>query len=219
MRALRHNWLRILTHLAALAPLVVLLWDGYTGNLTVNPIQEITHRTGKYALVLLILSLACTPVNTALDYKPVIALRRPLGLYAFTYATLHFLTFIYLDYGLDLELLWLELSEKRYVLVGFAAFLLLLPLALTSTKGWMRRLGRRWRKLHRLVYLAAPLAIVHYVWLVKSDVREPLAYGAVLALLLAARVPPVRRALIRLRARWRGAPTPRRSSASTQPNP
>ena len=133
--------------------------------------------------------------------KP-LPLRRPLGLWAFFYVCVHLLIFTVLDYGLDWQLIAETVAEKRYVLVGFTAFLLLLPLALTSTKASMRRLGKRWKQLHRLVYLAALLAIVHFVWLVKADIREPLLYGAGLLLLLALRLSPVRRAVARLRGRF-----------------
>jgi sulfoxide reductase heme-binding subunit YedZ len=202
----RTDLLRLAAHLGAWLPLAMLLWDVAQDNLTANPIQDITTRTGKTALVLLLLSLACTPVNAALDYKPVLRLRRPLGLYAFGYALLHFLTFVGLDYGFNPALLREAILEKRFALAGLAAFVLLIPLALTSTRGAMRRLGLRWKGLHRLVYPAAAMVIVHYVWLVKSDVREPLAYGAVLAALLAARLPAVRRALQKPRfARRRAA--------------
>jgi sulfoxide reductase heme-binding subunit YedZ len=201
MRSLKHNWLRILTHVGALIPLLLLIWDGAHDRLTVNPIQEITFRTGKTALILLVLSLACTPLNTLFGLKQVLPLRRPLGLYAFMYVCLHLFTFVVLDYGLDVELIKQAIVEKRYVLVGFAAFLLLTPLALTSTKGAMRRLGKRWKLLHRLVYLAAPLAVVHFLWLVKADIREPLLYGAAVALLLLLRAPRVRHAFTRLRQR------------------
>ncbi len=203
MRRFAKNLLRLVAHIAALIPLALLLWDGAHDQLTVNPIQEITARTGKSALVLLVLSLAATPLNMLFGLSQALPLRRPLGLYAFLYATLHLLTFAWLDYGLDWELLGEEIAEKRYVLVGFAAFVLLVPLALTSTKGAMRRLGKRWKSLHRLVYLAALLAVVHFLWLVKADVREPLAYGAVVVGLLALRLRPVRRALTRLRQRCR----------------
>ncbi len=203
MRPSAKNWLRVLAHIGALIPLALLLWDAAHNQLTVNPIQEITARTGKSALVLLVLSLVATPLNTLFGLHQALPLRRPLGLYAFLYAALHLLTFAWLDYGLNWELLAEAIAEKRYVLVGFTAFVLLLPLALTSTKGAMRRLGKRWKALHRLVYLAAPLAVVHFVWLVKADVREPLLYGAVVAGLLALRLPPVRRALTRLRQRGR----------------
>lgn len=149
----------------------------------------------------MILSLLCTPLNILFGWKVVLPLRRPLGLYAFFYVCLHLLIFSVLDYGLDWGLIQQTIAEKRYVLVGFAAFLLLLPLALTSTKGWMRRLGKRWKQLHRLVYLAAFLAVVHFVWLVKSDIREPLLYGAALAVLLLLRLAPLRRAIVRVRSR------------------
>ena len=188
-------------HVAALLPLAVGIWDYQHNNLTVNPIQEITFRTGKTALILLLLSLACTPAVRLLGLRWAQRLRRPLGLYAFLYVSLHFMTFIGLDYGFDTGLLKEAIFEKRYALVGFAAFLLLIPLAVTSTTGWMRRLGKRWTKLHRLVYVAGPLAIVHYIWLVKADIRPPLLYGVVLGVLLALRLPAVRKALRRVGAR------------------
>jgi sulfoxide reductase heme-binding subunit YedZ len=203
MDTLRKNWLRILTHLGALTPLAWLLWDYWFDNLTVNPIQDITFRTGKPALILLVLSLACTPVNTLFGFKQVLPLRKPLGLYAFMYVCLHFLIFIGLDYGFDVGLLYEAIFEKRYALVGFAAFLILLPLAITSTQGWMRRLGKNWKRLHRWVYLAGILAVVHYVWLVKSDIREPLLYGAAVGLLLLLRLPAVRKVVANFRSRFK----------------
>lgn len=199
IRRLSGNWLRVLVHIGALLPLAILLWDFWQNRLTVNPIQEITLRTGKSALVLLVLALACTPINSVFGFKPVLRLRRPLGLYAFMYASLHFLTFVGLDYGFDPELIREAILEKRYALVGFATFLILLPLAATSTKGWMRRLGRHWKRLHRGVYLAGLLAVLHFVWLVKSDIREPLLYGGVVVLLLVLRISGIRRGI----SRWR----------------
>lgn len=192
---LRKNWLRILVHIGALLPLAVLVWDYWQGGLSVNPIQDVTLRTGKYALILLVLSLACTPINSVFGYKPVLRLRRPLGLYAFMYVAIHLLIFVGLDYGFDLALIREAILEKRYALVGFTAFLILLPLVVTSTKGWMRRLGRLWKRLHRWVYLAALLAVLHFVWLVKSDIREPLLFGAVVVILLVLRIPRVRRSV------------------------
>ena len=191
---------RIAVHALALLPLALLAFDYYTDNLSANPIQDITFRTGKPALILLVASLAVTPANTLLGWRRAIPFRRTLGLYAFFYAVLHFLTFTVVDYALDPVLLKEGIFEKPYALVGFAAFLTLVPLALTSTKGWQRRLGRRWTKLHRLVYLTALLVVVHYVWLVKSDVRQPLAWGAVVISLLLLRVPAVRRRAAALRA-------------------
>jgi sulfoxide reductase heme-binding subunit YedZ len=195
--------LQVAVHVASLAPLAVLIWDGLHHHLTVNPIQAITLRTGKTALVLLVLSLACTPLNSALGLRLALKWRRPLGLYAFLYAALHFLTFTVLDYGLDLFLLREAIFEKRYALVGFAAFVLLVPLAVTSTRGWMKRLGKRWKRLHQVVYVAGVLVVVHYVWLVKADRREPLLWGAVILLLLSLRLPFLRRGLTSLRQRAR----------------
>ncbi len=195
--------LQVAVHIGALLPLAALVWDALHGHLTANPIQAITLRTGKTALVLLMLSLACTPANTLLGLRMAIRWRRPLGLYVFLYAGLHFLIFSVLDYGLDPLLLREAIFEKRYALVGFAAFLLLTPLAITSTKGWMRRLGKRWKRLHTLVYPAALLVIMHYVWLVKADRRVPFLYGAILVLLLLARLPWVKKTAVRLRGRIR----------------
>ncbi len=195
----RFTKFQIAVHIAALLPLLLLVVDWYLDNLTFNPIQALELRTGKYALVLLILSLACTPLNTVFGFRQALKVRRPLGLYAFLYASLHFLIFIGLDYQFDLYLLREAIFEKRYALVGFSAGLILLALAITSTRGWMKRLGRTWAKLHKLVYLAGILVIVHYVWLVKSDIREPLLFGAIVLMLLFLRIPFVRRAASRLR--------------------
>jgi len=207
---------QLLAHAGALFPLGWLIFDAVNQDLTANPIQDITLRTGKAALVLLVLSLAATPANTLLGFKPALKVRRALGLYAFLYISLHFLTFVGLDYVFDLSLIYEAVFEKRYALVGFTAGLLLLPLALTSTRASMKRLGKNWKRLHQLVYLAAPLAVIHYVWLVKSDIRQPLAFGAAVLLLLAARLPPVRRGvtLLRSRVQRRGLPDLRRAENS-----
>lgn len=189
--------IRWLVHPLAWAPLALLVYDFFIDNLTANPIQEITHRTGKTALILLILSLVVTPANRHLRLPGLVPLRKRLGLYAFLYASLHLSIFVGLDYFFDWQLILLELNEKLYVLVGFTAWLILLPLAVTSTKGWQRRLGKRWKRLHQLIYGAAGAVILHYLWLVKSDIREPLAYGAGVALLLTLRLAPVRRWLPR----------------------
>ena len=201
MQQLKTRWLQIATHAGALTPLALLIWDYWQDQLTANPIQNITFRTGKAALVLLVLCLSCTPIHALFRFGRVLALRKALGLYAFSYAGLHLLTFIGLDYGFDPGLLQEAIFKKRYALVGFAAFLTLLPLAITSTRGWMKRLGKSWKRLHRLVYLAGLLAVVHFVWLVKSDIREPLAYGTVVVLLLVARLTKVRTVLSNLRGR------------------
>ncbi len=202
-RRLKLPWLQILSHVAALLPLAWLVWNYWQDSFIIDPIRETTTLTGKTALTLLLLSLACTPINTLLGLKQVRRVRRALGLYAFMYAALHGLTFVGLDYGFDLDLIGPAIFDQRYVLAGFAAFLLLLPLAITSTKGWQKRLGKNWKRLHRLAYLAGVLVIVHFAWSVK-DIRQPLRYGAVLALLLVARVPGLRKAVNhQLETRWK----------------
>ena len=195
MRRFHFSRLQIVTHLGAIAPLGVMIYDALAGNLSYNPIQDVTFRTGKTALVLLVLSLACTPLNTVFGFTEALKLRRPLGVYAFLYALMHFFIFVGVDYMFNPSLLYEAIVTKRYALIGLAAFLLLLPLALTSTKGWQRRLGQSWKKLHKLVYLAALLVIVHYVWLVKADIRTPLYFGAGIIALLVLRIPAVKRRL------------------------
>ena len=202
LNTLKTQWLRIVVHVGAWIPFTLIVWVALTNQLGIEPIRDITLRTGKAALILLMLSLACTPVNTLLGFNTVVKVRRTLGLYAFCYALGHVLMFVVVDYGLDLDLLKEAILEKPYALVGSAAFLILLPLALTSTKGWQKRLGRAWKKLHRWVYLAALLAIVHFVWIVKLDAREPLAYGAIVVLLLLMRLRPIRERLGQLRNRY-----------------
>ena len=194
MRKLKSRWLPTLTHVAALLPLAWLVWNYWQGLFIIDPIRETTTLTGKAALILLLLSLACTPINALLGFRQVLRVRRALGLYAFMYAALHGLTFVGLDYGFDLDLIGPAIFDQRYVLAGFAAFLVLLSLAITSTKGWQKRLGKNWKRLHRLAYLAGVLVIVHFAWSVK-DIRQPLRYGAVLALLLVVRVPGLRKAV------------------------
>lgn len=191
---------QLLVHIAALVPLAWLVVDTVTGNLSANPIQEITQRTGKYALILLALSLWCTPLRIVTGWAPVIRWRRPLGIYAFVYAALHFGTFIGLDYGFNLAYIWADVSNKRYIFVGATAFLILLALAFTSTKAAMRQMGRRWQQLHRWVYLAGGLVVIHYAWAVKSDIRQPLAWGAAIGLGLILRLPAARRRF----AAWHG---------------
>jgi sulfoxide reductase heme-binding subunit YedZ len=188
------TWLQIITHLGAWAPLAVMFWDGAHNGLTVNPIQSLTFRTGKTALVLLVLSLCCTPLNSIFGFHWAIKLRRPLGVYAFLYVVGHLSIFL-IDYNFDPAMLYDAIFKQLYVLVGFAAFLILLPLALTSTKGWQKRLGKSWTTLHKFVYLAAVLVIIHFVWLVKADIRQPLEFGAGLTALFVVRIPAVKHAL------------------------
>ncbi len=189
---------QILLHLVLLLPSIVIAWDYTQGQLTANPIQEIQLRTGRYALILLMLSLAPTPIHRLTGFRQVLALRRTLGLYAFAYACLHLLNFVGLDYGFNFAWLWADIAEKRYVVAGFGAFLILLALAVTSTRGWQRRLGSNWKRLHRLVYAAGALAVVHYLWQTKLDIRAPLLDVAIIVLLLLLRIPGVSEAASKL---------------------
>lgn len=201
-------WLLIITNIGALFPIAWFAWDFWQGDFSVivNPFQAATIRTGKPALILLVLSLACTPINSVFGWRQILTIRKTLGLYAFFYVTLHFLIFLvdngYLNGALQLAPILEATFEKRFALVGFLSFLILLPLAITSTKGWMKRLKRNWKRLHRLVYLAGFLAIVHYIWLVKSDYREPLVYGAILGILLILRLPNLRKPISTFRNRY-----------------
>jgi methionine sulfoxide reductase heme-binding subunit len=196
----RYAWLQVLTHIAAWIPLVLLVWAYSNDQLTINPIQAAEQRTGNIALILLLLSLACTPVYTFTRFAPLLNLRRPLGLYAFLYASIHLLLFIGVDYGFDFRLILLDVSDKRYIFVGLAAFLILLALAVTSIRWFVKRMGKKWKQLHRLVYLAGLLVVVHFAWVVKGDftqfqgdILRPLLAGVVLGLLLLARIPALRK--------------------------
>lgn len=183
-------WTKAVVHAAALAPAAWLGWQVYevwrTGSdaLGADPVAEIEHRTGLWALRFLLLTLAVTPLRQITGQAVLLRFRRMLGLYAFFYACLHLAAYLALDLGGYWAQVFEEIAKRPYITVGFAAWLLLVPLAVTSTLGWMRRLGRRWGQLHRLVYAVAVLAILHFWWLVKSDVREPAIYAAVAALLL-----------------------------------
>lgn len=174
---------------ACLVPLALLAWDAWRGGLGANPIQAVELRTGKPALVLLVFSLAVSPAARLTGWSRLRPLRRTLGLWAFFYACLHALTFVGLDYGFDLTLLPEALFQKRFALAGVAAFLALVPLAITSTRTWQCRLGPRWGRLHRLAYLAGLLAALHYIWQTKADITQPLLWAGALVLLLLARLP------------------------------
>ena len=186
MWARREKWA---VFLLCLVPLALLLWRGVAGNLTANPIEYITHRTGDWTLRFLLLALAVTPLRRLTGWSSVASFRRMLGLFAFFYATLHFSTYLVLDFFFAFDLIFDDIVERRYVTAGFVGFLLLVPLAVTSTNGMIRRLGGlRWRRLHQLAYVAAVAGVVHYLWLVKIDSRPPLIYAAVLSVLLGVRV-------------------------------
>jgi sulfoxide reductase heme-binding subunit YedZ len=186
--ARRNRALQAIAITGAAGPAAALAVAALCGALGANPVERVTHVTGDWALRFLLLSLAVTPLRRLFGWSWAAPLRRTLGLSAFAYACLHFLTFFALEHWFDWRLIVEDVLERRYVSAGFAAFLCLAPLAATSTRAMIRRLGRRWVSLHRLVYLAAVLAVIHFLWLVKSDLREPLAYAAILALLFGVRI-------------------------------
>lgn len=179
-----------LLHLAALLPATWLAWQVWTvartgaDALGADPVAEIEHRLGLWALRLLMATLAITPLRQLTGLNLLVRFRRMLGLYAFFYACLHLSAYLVLDLRGYWTQIFEEIVKRPYITVGFAAWLLLLPLAVTSTTGWIRRLGRHWTRLHTLVYAAGVLAVLHFWWLVKSDIREPALYAAILALLL-----------------------------------
>lgn len=174
---------------AGLLPLFGLIAAFFFNRLGVEPVETITHETGEWALRFLMLTLMVTPLRRLLGWNGLAPFRRTLGLLCFFYASLHFTTYLTFDLGWKFTDLTHEIAERPYITVGFAAFVILAVLAATSTRGWIRRLGRNWQHLHRLVYLAAILAVVHFLWLVKADLREPLIYAAIAATLLALRLP------------------------------
>lgn len=221
MKRWKISWLNVVTHIGAVIPLIVLVWDYATDNLTVNWIQAAEQRTGFVAINLLVLSLASTPVQTLTGYRPVHYIRRPLGVWAFVYAALHFTIFSVIDYGWDWSLLREAIFEKPYALVGFLALVILIPLALTSWKWWKKKLGKGWKRLHQMVYLAAILVVVHYAWAVKGtiitlqgNVMLPVLYGSIVALLLFMRLPPIKRHIIRWRTSLQGRIQARRRMAN-----
>jgi sulfoxide reductase heme-binding subunit YedZ len=192
---------------AGLAPLAWLALRAWLGQLEAEPIKDVTHTTGIWTLRLLLACLAVTPLRRLFGWAELAPYRRTLGLLAFTYATLHFLTYSVLDLWDAWSTLVEDVLKRPYVTVGFAGFLCLVPLAVTSTRAWLRRLGRRWVALHRLVYVAAVAGCLHFLWLVKKDVREPLIYFAVLAVLFAARF------WLWLRPDWAAATKARKSAS------
>ena len=181
-------WLKPLVFLLCLIPAIQLAYAAYIGDLGVNPIEFITRFTGSWALIILIASLAVTPLRRITGWNELIKFRRMLGLFAFFYASLHFATYIGLDLFFDFSAIGKDIIKRPYITVGFFAFVIMVPLAATSTAGMIRRLGKRWQQLHRLVYLAAIAGVIHFYWLVKADITRPAQYGAVLALLLGFRL-------------------------------
>ena len=207
----RYTPLQIIMHIGAWYPLAHLIFDFFAGYLSPNFIQDLELRTGRVAVVLLILALACSPLNTLFGWRELLKRRRALGLYAFMYATIHMLIFVELDYGLAWSLVVENIIQKPRLIVGFLAFIMLIPLAITSFDIWKVRLGKNWKRLHQTIYIIGPLAILHYAWsrkgdifALQGDIVQPLIYGLILVVLLVLRIPPIRRSIASLRNRgWR----------------
>jgi methionine sulfoxide reductase heme-binding subunit len=197
--------LKPLVFAAGLVPAAYIVWAGLNGQLTADPLKEITHETGDWTLRFVVITLAITPVRRVLGWNRLIKFRRMLGLYAFFYGTLHFSIYVIADRfaGLDFPdgivalstgralaaSIWDDIAKRPYITVGFLGWSAMIPLAVTSTTGWIRRMGgRNWQRLHRLIYLTAVAGVVHYWWLVKADVRHPAVYAALVTLLLGFRM-------------------------------
>ncbi len=188
-KILTSKWTKVVVFLLCLVPLGLLVWRAIQGDLTANPIEFITHRTGDWTLRFLVITLAITPLRKILHLPQLIRFRRMLGLFAFFYGCLHFSTWIGLDKFFAWSEMWADVLKRPFITVGFTGFVLMIPLALTSTAGWIRRLGgKRWQMLHRLIYASAVAGVIHYYWLVKSNVRKPLFYAFLVAVLLAWRL-------------------------------
>lgn len=197
---LSSQWTKVGVFLLCLVPVERLIWKAFNHGLTANPIEFITHETGDWILICLVLTLSITPARKLLGQPQLIRFRRMLGLFAFFYACLHFSTWIGLDKFFNFPEMFQDVAKRRFITLGFTGFVLLIPLAVTSTSGWIRRLGgKRWQRLHGLIYVTAVLGVVHYYWLVKSDVRKPVLYGIIMTLLLG----------YRIAVRWRRRACPR----------
>ena len=186
---LTSKWTKVFVFLLCLVPAGLLVWRWLHNDLTANPIEFITHATGDWALRFLVITLAISPLRKILHLPQLIRFRRMLGLFAFFFVCLHFSTWIGLDKFFDWAEMWKDVQKRRFITVGFTAFGLMIPLAITSTRGWIRRLGgKRWQLLHRAIYFSAVLGVIHYYWLVKSDTRKPLQYAWMVGILLAWRI-------------------------------
>lgn len=186
---LTNKWTKVVAFVLALVPAAALAWGAYKGNLTANPIEYVTHATGDWTLRFLLITLAVAPLRKLPGLVNLIRFRRMFGLFAFFYGCLHLTTYVWFDKFFDVQEMWKDVLIRRFITAGAFAFVLLIPLALTSTAGWVRRLGgKNWQRLHRAIYFSALAGVIHYYWLVKSDVRAPLTYAAILAVLLTWRV-------------------------------
>jgi methionine sulfoxide reductase heme-binding subunit len=183
------RWFKVVLFIACLGPLGRLGWKAYAGLLGANPIEVITHSTGDWTLIFLCVTLAITPLRMLTRQYWLIRFRRMLGLFAMFYGLLHFTTYIWLDKFFDIHEMVKDVVKRPFITMGFTAFVLMIPLAITSTSGWIRRLGgKKWNVLHRLIYFSAIAGVIHYVWLVKKDLTKPLEYAAVLTVLLGYRI-------------------------------
>jgi len=186
---LTSKWTKVAVFLICLIPFIELVWRIFTNRLGANPVEFLQHATGDWTLRFLVFTLCITPFRKLLHLPDLIRFRRMLGLFAFFYVCLHFLTYLGPDQSFDLAGMWKDVAKRPFITVGFLGFILLIPLALTSTAGWIRRLGgKRWQMLHRAIYVTAICGVIHYYWLVKSDVRKPVFYGVLVSLLLVWRV-------------------------------
>ncbi len=181
-------WLKPALFIACLIPFAQLVFNAYSGDLGANPIETITRFTGSWALIMLLITLTVTPLRRITGWNGVITFRRMLGLFAFFYALLHFSTYLVLDLFFDFPAILKDVLKRPYITVGFTAFVLMIPLAITSTAAMIRQLGKRWQQIHFLIYVIALLGVIHFYWLVKADIRRPAQYGAVLAVLLGFRI-------------------------------
>jgi sulfoxide reductase heme-binding subunit YedZ len=186
---LTSKWSKAAVVAICLLPIASLLWRAFHNGLTANPIEFITHATGDWTLRFVVITLCITPLRRLFRLPDLIRFRRMFGLFAFFYGCLHFTTYIWLDKFFDLHGVWIDVYKRPYITVGFTAFVLMIPLAITSTAGWIRRIGgKNWQLLHRAIYFIAIFGVIHYYWLVKSAVIRPLSYGAIVAVLLLWRV-------------------------------
>jgi methionine sulfoxide reductase heme-binding subunit len=187
------KWAKAAVFVLCLLPLAWLIWGFFNGKLGGNPVEYITHSTGDWTMRFLLLTLTITPLRRLSNQHYLLRFRRMLGLYAFFYGCLHFTTYLWLDQSFDLTSMSKDIIKRPFITAGFAAFIVLVPLAVTSTKKMIAWLGgKRWQVLHRLIYFSAAAGVVHYWWLVKSDIRQPLMYGTILTIILAARLIPAR---------------------------
>lgn len=213
-RVLNSKWMKFPVFALCLSPLFLLVWRGFNGGLGANPIEFITHATGDWTLRFLAITLAVTPLRKLLRLPELVRFRRMLGLFAFFYGCLHFMTYVWLDKFFAWSEITKDVVKRPFITAGFTAFVLLIPLAITSTTGWIGRLGgKRWQRLHRLIYVSAFAGVVHYYWLVKSDITLPVFYGAIIGLLL------FYRAIVRISATLRARESARSLGSLTAKEP